>query len=109
MRQLLDRKTATLLLSQMMVVRPALPFLATTAVQMFIYDQKYCKKGASRGKHRGAKAARAGTDDDQVKHSAPGNEKGGPSPAPAGPPWCASRGAPRHDVSAGLRCTPQPP
>jgi hypothetical protein len=62
MRQLLDRKTATLLLSQMMVVRPALPFLATTAVQMFIYDQKYCKKGASRGKHRGAEKVDAAGD-----------------------------------------------
>jgi hypothetical protein len=62
MRQLVDRKTATKLLYHMMTVRPPLPFLATSAVQQFVYDQKYCKKGESRGKHRGPEKVDAAGD-----------------------------------------------
>jgi hypothetical protein len=62
MRQLLDRKTATMLLNRMMAVRPATSFRATSAVQMFLYDQKYAKRGASRGKHRAAEKVDAAGD-----------------------------------------------
>jgi hypothetical protein len=43
-------------------VRPPPEFLETTAIQHFCFDQKYAKKGASRGKHRAAERVDASGD-----------------------------------------------
>jgi hypothetical protein len=43
-------------------VRPGPGFLRTSAVQHFVFDQKYAKKGESRGKHRGAERVDASGD-----------------------------------------------
>ena len=52
-RTLLDRKTTIKLLKLMMDCKPELPFMESFPIQHFVFDQKYCKKGESRGKHRG--------------------------------------------------------
>ena len=51
-RTLLSKPTAIALLNEMMRVRPPPAFATNTALQAFIYDQTYAKKGASRGQHR---------------------------------------------------------
>lgn len=43
-------------------MRPPPSFLATSAVQHFVFDQKYAKKGESRKKHRGAERVDASGD-----------------------------------------------
>ena len=61
-RTLLAKPTAFSLLNEMMRVRPLPAFATNTALQAFIYDQTYSKKGASRGQHRATEQVDASGD-----------------------------------------------
>ena len=53
-REVLSRTTTTKLVGLMMRCRPKPPFRQMKGVVYHIFDQTFCKKGASRGKHRAA-------------------------------------------------------
>ena len=59
---LLSRPTTIKLLKLAMACKPEPPFEETTAVQHFVFDQKYAKKGKSRAKHRGCERVDASGD-----------------------------------------------
>ena len=61
-RELLSKKWAHKLLELMMTCRPPATMLATSAVQSYIIDQKYVKKGKPRGQHRAAERVDASGD-----------------------------------------------
>ena len=54
LRQLLARSTSVRLLYKVTAARPRPDWLPTVAVQHFVFDQKYAKKGKARGEHRAA-------------------------------------------------------
>ena len=61
-RQVTSRPTAVKLVKLMMKCRPQPDFPPSKFMSLFIFDQRYVKKGASRGKHRAAERVDASGD-----------------------------------------------
>jgi hypothetical protein len=61
-REILSKKWAYVLLGLMMACRPPADILTTSAVQSYIIDQKYIKKGKPRGAHRAGERVDASGD-----------------------------------------------